>query len=102
MTRTYPPSVQCLGEHRTIGCQLHENLDGHRRRSLQEIREAIPPELFVRDTKRGLTFLARDLLLAAVTLAVGISIDSTFVPATGRSQEHVIIMGIARWAAWCA
>ena len=70
---------------------------------MQEIRDAIPPHLFVKDTKRGLSYLARDLALAALMLCWGSYVDSVlltnsgFLPVCTRSAFVTFI----RWAAWC-
>ncbi|KAJ3559623.1 hypothetical protein NM688_g226 [Phlebia brevispora] len=45
--------------------------------SLSEIRAAIPPRLFVRDTGRGMVYLARDVVMAAGALAFATQINST-------------------------
>ncbi|KAF8887319.1 hypothetical protein BD779DRAFT_1662529 [Infundibulicybe gibba] len=50
--------------------------------SLKEIRAAIPAKFFVRDTRRGLLYLARDLLLATVAWLEPIGAE------------------LSRWAAW--
>ena len=102
LRRTCPPSVQCLGEHSLDGRQVHEHSIRRFRRSLQEIRDAIPPELFVRDTRRGLMFLTRDILLATALFVAGTCIDSMFEPVAGSSKEHAVVMTIARWTAWGA
>ncbi|KAK7693161.1 hypothetical protein QCA50_002727 [Cerrena zonata] len=46
--------------------------------SLQDIRNAIPDHLFVRDTARGLSYLARDILMAGALWKVGACIDPYF------------------------
>ncbi|KAI0753261.1 fatty acid desaturase-domain-containing protein [Daedaleopsis nitida] len=67
---------------------------------LQDIRSAIPPHLFVRDTKRGLAWLGLDLLMAAACWKAALYIDPTF-----RSRAAVQLLSplgasIARWAGW--
>lgn len=69
-------------------------------RKLQEIRAAIPQHLFVRDTRRGLLWLAVDLLMAAACWRAALHIDPTF-----RSRVMVQMLSpagaaVARWACW--
>ena len=70
-------------------------------RSIEDVRRAIPPRLFERDTKRGLAYLARDLLMAAIVWYLGMYIDVICVsnPATGRLGY--ILSEAARWGLWC-
>ncbi|KAF8878856.1 hypothetical protein BD779DRAFT_1553550 [Infundibulicybe gibba] len=46
--------------------------------SLKEIRAAVPAKFFVRDIRRGLLYLARDLLLATVAWSLAAYIDPFF------------------------
>ncbi|EJF61868.1 hypothetical protein DICSQDRAFT_146983 [Dichomitus squalens LYAD-421 SS1] len=67
---------------------------------LQEIREAIPSRLFVRDTRRGSAWLALDLLMAAVCWKLAVHIDPIF-----RSRTAVQLLTptgaiVARWGCW--
>jgi hypothetical protein len=55
-------------------------------RSLKEIRATIPTELFVRDTLRGLVYLARDILLAAVMWSLATYIDPFFEQSVMRER----------------
>ncbi|CAL1704006.1 unnamed protein product [Somion occarium] len=68
--------------------------------TLQEIRAAIPDYLFVRDTTRGVLYLARDLLMAAVVWKAGTYIDSSFGNTTIRSQLSPIFAETLRWLTW--
>ncbi|KAG6890245.1 hypothetical protein C0992_002773 [Termitomyces sp. T32_za158] len=70
--------------------------------SLKEIRDAIPPRLFVRDTVRGLMYLARDLLLAAAAWSLATYIDPLFKQAQIVELLTPVGAEIARWAAWCS
>ncbi len=69
-------------------------------RKLQEIRSAIPPHLFVRDTKKGLAWLGRDLLMAAACWQLALYID----PASeSRVAVHLLSpfgAAAARWTCW--
>ncbi|KAK7449305.1 hypothetical protein VKT23_013448 [Stygiomarasmius scandens] len=69
--------------------------------SLKEIRSAIPNRLFVRDTFRGLRYLARDFILAA-----GLWYAATFIDPCFKSSEVAAILTpvgaeFSRWAMWC-
>ncbi|CAL1703512.1 unnamed protein product [Somion occarium] len=68
--------------------------------TLQEIRNAIPAHLFVRDTKRGLKFLIRDILLAFLVGILGSYIDKTFGSPAAQAMLTPLGAECARWAAW--
>lgn len=70
-------------------------------RSLQQIRDVIPPRLFVRDTRRGFAYLARDLALAAFAWTAGTQIDPFFRRQEVRACLLPVTSEIARWLAWC-
>ncbi|KAH8102899.1 fatty acid desaturase-domain-containing protein [Cristinia sonorae] len=69
--------------------------------TIREIRNAIPEHLFVRDTIRGLLYLTRDLLLAAITWKLATFIDPFFRSAAVRGELTPFGAEIARWASWC-
>jgi omega-6 fatty acid desaturase (delta-12 desaturase) len=69
-------------------------------RSLKEIRAAIPAQLFVRDTGRGLLYFARDLLLAAAAWSLATTIDPYFKQTATRELLTPVGAEVARWAAW--
>ncbi|KAF5318801.1 hypothetical protein D9619_011052 [Psilocybe cf. subviscida] len=69
--------------------------------SLKEIRAAIPAELFVRDTRRGLLYFARDVLCAAVCWSLATYIDPYFTSAPAKELLTPIGAEVGRWAAWC-
>lgn len=71
-------------------------------RTIREIRDAIPERYFVRDTVRGLLFLARDLLLAAITWKLATFIDPFFRSSAVRSELTLGGAGVGRWLAWVA
>ncbi|KAF8877269.1 hypothetical protein BD779DRAFT_1804031 [Infundibulicybe gibba] len=68
--------------------------------SLKEIRAAIPAKFFVRDTRRGLLYLARDLLLATVAWSLAAYIDPFFKQSSTRAALSPIGAEVSRWAAW--
>ncbi|KZS88462.1 linoleoyl phosphatidylcholine delta-12 acetylenase [Sistotremastrum niveocremeum HHB9708] len=68
--------------------------------SLSEIRAAIPARFFVRDTKRGLGFLARDLVIAAALWYAATFIDPYFQSSAVRDAVTFPGAELARWAAW--
>ncbi|KAG6889934.1 tRNA-dihydrouridine synthase 3 [Termitomyces sp. Mi166 len=68
-------------------------------RSLKEIRDAIPSRLFVRDTVRGLMYLARDLLMAAAAWSLATYIDPFFNQAYITELLTPVGAEVARWAA---
>ncbi|KAI0080453.1 hypothetical protein K474DRAFT_1682623 [Panus rudis PR-1116 ss-1] len=68
--------------------------------TIAEIRAAIPARLFVRETERGLAYLARDILLAVIAWRLALHIDPFF-----RSQIVVGALGavgteMVRWVVW--
>jgi len=67
---------------------------------LKEIRDAIPGRFFVRDTTRGLLYLSRDFLLAAVAWTLALYIDHYFQGADATRLLTPFGAGLARWAAW--
>jgi len=69
-------------------------------RSLKEIRAAIPAELFIRDTRRGLLYLARDILLATAVWSLATNIDPFFKQSVMRETLTPVGAETARWAAW--
>ncbi|KAJ2929163.1 hypothetical protein H1R20_g7927, partial [Candolleomyces eurysporus] len=68
--------------------------------SLKEIREAIPPELFIRDTRRAMMYLMRDLLMAAVAWSFALKIDPFFSNAHIRSALTGLGADLCRCCAW--
>ncbi|KAF9035181.1 fatty acid desaturase-domain-containing protein [Panaeolus papilionaceus] len=69
--------------------------------SLKEIRAAIPPEFFVRDTRRGLLYFARDVLLAATAWKAATYIDPYFGQSATKELLTPVGAEVARWASWC-
>lgn len=70
------------------------------RRSLKEIRDAIPARLFKRDTARGLRYFARDIFMAAALWTAATRIDPYFAKAEVSRRLTPIGAEIARWAVW--
>lgn len=70
-------------------------------RSLKEIRAAIPSQFFVRDTRKGLLYLARDLLMAAVAWSLATYIDPYFKQSAVAEILTPVGAEVARWSAWC-
>lgn len=70
------------------------------RRSIDEVRKNIPARLFKRDTSRGLLYLARDLIMAAIIWRLGMYIDT--VPAVPLVQNELGPVGaeVLRWGLW--
>ncbi|KAG7095521.1 hypothetical protein E1B28_006259 [Marasmius oreades] len=68
--------------------------------SLQEIREAIPSRLFVRDTARGLRYLFRDVVLASVLWHLASYIDPIFKNPAVVQVLRPVGAELLRWSAW--
>ncbi|TEB24547.1 hypothetical protein FA13DRAFT_1638537 [Coprinellus micaceus] len=70
--------------------------------SLKEIRNAIPRELFVRNTRRSLMYLVRDLLMFTFAWSIALQFDVFFQnPAVLLKLTPTGAM-ICRWGAWMA
>ncbi|TFK22249.1 delta 12 fatty acid epoxygenase [Coprinopsis marcescibilis] len=67
---------------------------------LKEIRAAIPPEMFVRNTTKGIMFLCRDLLLAATAWSIALRIDPFFGHAVVKSVLTPFGAECVRYCAW--
>ncbi|PPQ72062.1 hypothetical protein CVT24_008290 [Panaeolus cyanescens] len=65
--------------------------------SLKEIRAAIPPEFFVRDTAKGLTYFARDVALVLTFWKLATYIDPFFAQENIRGMVSPVFADIARW-----
>ena len=70
-------------------------------RSLKAIRDTIPPKFFVRDTRRGLSFFSRDIILAAIAWTLATFIDPYFKADATQKILTPIGAEVSRWAAWC-
>ncbi|KAG9222241.1 hypothetical protein CCMSSC00406_0006538 [Pleurotus cornucopiae] len=67
---------------------------------LKEIRAAIPAHLFIRDTTRGLLYVTRDLLMAAIACSLASHIDPYFEGTVARQLLTPFGAEIGRWTAW--
>ncbi|OJT06852.1 Delta(12) fatty acid desaturase [Trametes pubescens] len=67
---------------------------------LQDIRDAIPAHLFVRDTRRGLAWLALDVVMAACCWRAASYIDPTFMSRAAVQRMSAPGAEAARWASW--
>lgn len=69
-------------------------------RTLKEIKAAIPADYFVKDTFRGLLYLARDILMAAILWSLATYID----PYCKRPEAVALLSPIGaaalRWTLW--
>ncbi|TFK32082.1 fatty acid desaturase-domain-containing protein [Crucibulum laeve] len=69
--------------------------------SLQEIRAAIPTRLFVRNTTRGIEYLARDIFLASVAWYLATHIDANLKQSSVQYRITFLGAEICRWTLWC-
>lgn len=69
-------------------------------RSLEEIRRVIPPHLFERSTLRGMSYLARDVVMCvgAVYLASRIQPAISYLQAAGLVGPWAA--SVLKWALW--
>jgi len=71
---------------------------------LKEIRDAIPAEFFVRDTRRGLLYFSRDVLLAVIAWSLATQIDPTFNGKFTKNGNALMgsafVVEVARWITW--
>jgi omega-6 fatty acid desaturase (delta-12 desaturase) len=68
---------------------------------MKHIRAAIPTEYFVRDTSRGLLYLARDLTLASCAWCFATNVDPFFQCLVTGELLAPIFCDALRWVAWC-
>ncbi|KAJ3567932.1 hypothetical protein NP233_g6046 [Leucocoprinus birnbaumii] len=69
--------------------------------TLKEIRAAIPAKYFVRDTRRGIYFLTRDLLLAAAAWSLALRIDPLLKGPKATGAMPYPLSEAVRWLGWC-
>jgi hypothetical protein len=65
-------------------------------RTLAEIRSSIPPHLFIRDTTKSMSYLARDITLAASAWYLATLID----PYLGNARAEKVLTPLGVWAGW--
>jgi len=68
--------------------------------SMKEIKEAIPPHLFVRDTRRGLLYFARDLSMAIFALKAMQSFELYLSNGPLIQTWPPVAMSLVKWAMW--
>jgi len=71
-------------------------------RTLREIRAAIPPHLFIRDTSRGLFYLARDVFMAVAIWSLVSLFDTYFQRVAIRELLTPAGAELFRWFVWSA
>ncbi|KAM6499136.1 linoleoyl phosphatidylcholine delta-12 acetylenase [Amanita muscaria] len=67
--------------------------------SLKQIKDAIPPHLFVRDTRRGLFYLFRDLSMAALAWKTIMQTES-YLTTNQIMKQSPFFTEIAKWTMW--
>ncbi|KAH7890991.1 fatty acid desaturase-domain-containing protein [Phlebopus sp. FC_14] len=70
--------------------------------SLKEIRDAIPPHLFIRSTTKSLLYMLRDISMAILIFCAALKLDTYF-----QATETALLLTplgteVVRWSAWCA
>jgi omega-6 fatty acid desaturase (delta-12 desaturase) len=70
-------------------------------RTLNEIRAAIPAKYFLRDMRKGLYYLFRDLLLAAAAWSLALRIDPLLQDTTTAGVLSPLLSEVVRWVIWC-
>lgn len=93
-------TLPCHGTRLAISFPIVISLSYVHYRSLKEIRAAIPSEFFVRDTRRGLLYLARDILCAGTAWTLASFIDPYFKSDAARETLTPVGAELARWASW--
>ncbi|KAF9003034.1 fatty acid desaturase-domain-containing protein [Cyathus striatus] len=68
--------------------------------TLKEIRASIPSKYFVKDTRKGLLYLSRDILMAVVAWSLATTIDPYFKTKELRFFLTPIGAEICRWMSW--
>ncbi|OBZ69414.1 Delta(12) fatty acid desaturase [Grifola frondosa] len=67
---------------------------------MSRIRSAIPPRLFVRNTVRGIYYVARDVGMAVAAVRVALYIDPFFNCWAAGGPFDPVVIQLARWIAW--
>ncbi|TFY81121.1 hypothetical protein EWM64_g2893 [Hericium alpestre] len=68
--------------------------------SLAEIRAAIPARLFIRDTRRSMRYLVRDMAMAIAMWRLALFIDPFFQAGQTRSLLGAPVTETLRWLSW--
>ncbi|KAF8069221.1 fatty acid desaturase-domain-containing protein [Lyophyllum atratum] len=68
--------------------------------SLKQIRDAIPQDLFVKQTTRGLAYLGRDISFAALAWSLATYIDPFFARSDVNASVTPLVAELLRWSAW--
>ncbi|KAK2467517.1 hypothetical protein APHAL10511_000372 [Amanita phalloides] len=68
--------------------------------SVKQIRDTIPPRLFIRDTKRGLLYVARDLSMAAFAWRAMFLADDFLMNEVVRQKWSPYVSELVRCALW--
>ncbi|KAJ3492008.1 hypothetical protein NLI96_g283 [Meripilus lineatus] len=68
--------------------------------SIAEVRAAIPERLFVRQTSKGLAYLARDAILAIIVWKLGLRIDPLFRSFKATAGFWAPSLEFLRWLTW--
>ncbi|KAF8638486.1 hypothetical protein AX17_002174 [Amanita inopinata Kibby_2008] len=68
--------------------------------SIKEIKDAIPQRLFIRDTRKGLLYLARDLCMAAFAWKAAMRAESFCTSQVIRQTWTPFVAELARWTMW--
>ncbi|ELU40159.1 hypothetical protein AG1IA_05814 [Rhizoctonia solani AG-1 IA] len=68
--------------------------------SMKEIKNAVPPRLFIRNTTRSITYLVRDLILAAALWKAASFIDPYFTCLNEASLLRSSLLQGFRWLLW--
>ena len=68
--------------------------------TLSEVKRAIPPRLFVRQTWRGVMYVARDLVMAAAAWKLATYIDPYTMHSVVRGTIGVVPSLVLRWTCW--
>ncbi|EMD32299.1 hypothetical protein CERSUDRAFT_58880 [Gelatoporia subvermispora B] len=67
---------------------------------VSEIRAAIPPHLFVRDTWKGILYLARDVTMAAIAWRLALFIDPLYAAGSTFGEAGTRLNECVRWGTW--
>lgn len=69
-------------------------------RSMKQIRDAIPPHLFIKDTRRGLLYFARDLTMAAFAWKAMMLTEACLTSEDVRQALSPFVAKFSLYAMW--